>query len=192
MPMTNRNSISLMRMLSSLLLLTLGVLLRAGPAGADITTGLVGKWRFSEGAGGTTADVSGNGLTGTLTNMNTTDWVAGKFGHGLNFDAVDGWRVVAASAHVGAVVSSAGAVTLDIDRCGAVATGIRCSGTNVSLFSTLLTIDANEDGSETAAVAAVINPANDDLATGQWLRFNVDGAGTGTQGLYLTLGFQEP
>jgi len=103
-----------------------------------------------------------------------------------------GWLVVAVSAHVGAVVSSAGAVTVDIDVCGAVATGIRCSGTNRDLLSTNLTIDVNEDGTETAATPAVINPANDDLVTGEWLRFNVDGAGTGTQGLYVTVVFQKP
>jgi hypothetical protein len=97
------------------------------------------------------------------------------------------WKVVSVSGHLGAAVSSSGAVTIDIDRCGAVATGIRCSGTNVSLFSTLLTIDANEDGTETAAIPPVINTATSDLATGQWFRVNVDGAGTGAQGLYLTL-----
>jgi hypothetical protein len=105
---------------------------------------------------------------------------------------LDGWLVVQAHAHVGAAVSSSGAVTIDVDRCGAVATGIRCSGSNVSIFSTLPTIDANEDGTETAATPSVINTANDDLATGQWFRINVDGAGTGTQGLYVTLIVRKP
>src|ERR1041384_3191253 len=104
----------------------------------------------------------------------------------------DTWQVVTVSAHVGAAVSSSGAVTVAIDRCGAVATGIRCSGTNVDVLSTNITIDANEDGTETAAPPAVINTANDDLATGQWLRFNIDGAGTGTQGLYVTVGIRKP
>jgi hypothetical protein len=82
-------------------------------------------------------------------------------------------------------------VDVDIDVCGAVATGIRCSGTNRDLLSTNITIDANEDGTETAT-AETINTSNDDLATGEWLRFNIDGAGTGTQGLYVTVVLQKP
>ena len=107
-------------------------------------------------------------------------------------DDYAGWLVVSVSAHVGAAVSSSGAVTVDIDMCGAVATGVRCSGTNRDLLSTNLTIDANEDGSETAATVAVINTANDDIAAGEWFRGNVDGAGTGTQGLYLIIGIRKP
>jgi hypothetical protein len=102
-----------------------------------------------------------------------------------------GWTVVDAKARVGAAVSSAGAVNVDIDICGAVATGIRCSGTNRDLLSTNITIDANEDRSETAATPRVINPANDDLAAGEWVRWNIDAAGTGTQGLYVTITIQQ-
>lgn len=76
--------------------------------------------------------------------------------------------------------------------CGAVETGIRCSGTNRDLMTTNPTIDASEDGTETAATASVINTANDDLATGEWLRLNVDAAGTGTQGLYFEIVLQKP
>lgn len=42
--------------------------------------GLIGHWRLDESTGATTVDGSGNGLTGTLTNMSTgtsTAWVAG-------------------------------------------------------------------------------------------------------------------
>lgn len=104
----------------------------------------------------------------------------------------NGWVVVGVYAHVGAAVSSSGAVDLDITICGAVETGIRCSGTNRDLTSTNYTIDANEDGTETAAAAGAINTSNDDLATGEWIRFDVDGAGTGTQGLYAEVVLQKP
>ncbi len=104
----------------------------------------------------------------------------------------NGWNIVKVTAGVGAAVSSSGAVTVDIDRCGVVATGVRCSGTNVSIFSTLLTIDANEDSTDTAATANVINTSNDDITTDQWLRVNIDGAGTGTQGLYVWVILQKP
>ncbi|MBI3744042.1 MAG: hypothetical protein HY261_07150 [Chloroflexi bacterium] len=47
-------------------------------------SGLVGYWQMSEGTGTTTADASGNGNTGTLTNGPT--WVTGRTGQGINFD----------------------------------------------------------------------------------------------------------
>lgn len=89
-------------------------------------------------------------------------------------------------------VSSSGAITVDIARCAAVATGNPCSGTVADVLSTDLTIDANEDSSDTAAAAAVINTANDDAALDVTFRFDVDGAGTGTQGLAVALIFQKP
>jgi hypothetical protein len=103
-----------------------------------------------------------------------------------------GWNVVAVSAHVGSAISSSGAVDVDIARCAAVATGIRCSGTVADVLSTDITIDANEDGSETAATAAVINTDNDDLPTAGHLRIDVDGAGTGTKGLIIRIVVQKP
>jgi hypothetical protein len=52
----------------------------------------------------------------------------------------------------------------------------------VDVLSTLQTIDANEFSSYTAATPPVINTANDDLATGDRIRFDCDVAGTGTKG----------
>jgi len=48
---------------------------------------LVAYWNFDEGIGTTANDASGNGYTGTLTNMEDADWIAGVVGTGLNFDA---------------------------------------------------------------------------------------------------------
>ena len=95
---------------------------------------------------------------------------------------------------VGAVitVSSSGAITVDLARCAPVATGNPCSGTVADVLSTNLTIDQNEDSSDTAAVDAVIDTANDDVIVDQMWRVDVDGAGTGTQGLLVTLIFQLP
>lgn len=55
------------------------------------TAGLVAHWKFDETAGSATAvDSSGNGNTGTLTNMDpNTDWVAGRVGNGLDFDGIN-------------------------------------------------------------------------------------------------------
>src|SRR5258705_1061719 len=46
--------------------------------------GLTAGYGFSEGSGTTTADVSGNGIAGTL--VNAPAWVAGKNGTGLSFN----------------------------------------------------------------------------------------------------------
>jgi glucose/arabinose dehydrogenase len=45
--------------------------------------GLLAGYRFSEGSGTTTADLSGNGITGTL--LNGPTWVAGQYGGALDF-----------------------------------------------------------------------------------------------------------
>jgi len=53
---------------------------------ADITTGLVGHWKFDEVSGTTATDSSGNNNAGTLTNGPT--WTAGKIGGALSFDGI--------------------------------------------------------------------------------------------------------
>jgi formylglycine-generating enzyme required for sulfatase activity len=59
------------------------------------TNGLVGYWKFSEGNGTQTRDISGNENNGTLLNKTIAtcfvngacpDWVVGKAGRGLSFD----------------------------------------------------------------------------------------------------------
>lgn len=59
----------------------------------DITTGLVGHWKFDEGSGTTAADSSGNNNTGTLINGPT--WTLapsnggdGKIGGAVSFDGI--------------------------------------------------------------------------------------------------------
>ncbi|MCH8219568.1 MAG: hypothetical protein IH892_22680, partial [Planctomycetes bacterium] len=61
--------------------------LTAGSAQADTTDGLLGYWPLNEGAGTTSADVSGNGSEGTLNG--DPGWVPGKFGNALEFDGSD-------------------------------------------------------------------------------------------------------
>jgi len=59
---------------------TVLVLIAASGASAD----LVAHWRFDDGSGTIAADVSGNGLDGTL--VGDPQWVAGKVGGALEFD----------------------------------------------------------------------------------------------------------
>jgi hypothetical protein len=67
--------------------------------------------------------------------------------------------------------SSSGLVTVDINEAGS------------TIFSTKITIDANEDTSTTAATPAVLS----DSSIAQWAKMTVDidGAGTGAKGLKL-------
>lgn len=58
------------------------------------------------------------------------------------------------------------------------------------MLSTAITIDASEYTSYTAATAPVINTSYDDVATGDRIAIDVDGAGTGAKGLGVTLSFQ--
>ena len=55
---------------------------------------LVGYWTFDEATGTTANDSSGNGHTGTLTNMIAGDWVAGISGVCLDFDGTDAFVTV--------------------------------------------------------------------------------------------------
>ena len=71
------------------------------PARADITTGLVGWWKFDEGSGTAAGDSSGNNNTGTLTNGPT--WTTGKIGGALGEHRVKvGHEVLLSSRHHGA------------------------------------------------------------------------------------------
>ena len=54
---------------------------------ASGSLGLVGHWKFDEGAGTTVSDSSGNGNTGNLSNGPL--WTLGKLGKALYFDGID-------------------------------------------------------------------------------------------------------
>jgi len=62
------------------------------------------------------------------------------------------------------------------------------------MLSTKLTIDASESGSDSATAAAVINTSNDDVATNDVLRIDIDQIGSSDpgNGLIVTMGFRIP
>jgi hypothetical protein len=61
------------------------------------------------------------------------------------------------------------------------------------MLSTVITIDSGETDSSTAATAAVINTATDDVATGDILRIDVDAVSTtAPKGLLVELQFRVP
>ena len=88
--------------------------------------------------------------------------------------------------------SSSGLPQFDLATCRATATGDACSGTVVDVLSTNITLDVSESKSSTATTAAVIDTANDDVQTGDYLRVDVDGAGTSVEGLWVKVRFAIP
>lgn len=91
---------------------------------------------------------------------------------------LNGALLTAVAAHV-TTVSSSGTPTVQIHNVTDAA----------DMLSTRITIDANEKDSSTAAAAAVIDGAADDVATADELRVDVDVAGTGAKGLIVELTF---
>lgn len=94
---------------------------------------------------------------------------------------LNGFDLWAVAAHV-TTVSSSGIPTIQIANVTQAA----------DMLTTKLTIDANEKDSKDAAAAAVIDTANDDVATGDELRVDIDAAGTGAKGLIVELTFRKP
>ena len=94
---------------------------------------------------------------------------------------MNGWNLVGVAASLTTVSSS-----------GAVSVQVRNATDAVDMLSTALSIDASETDSATAATPAVIDAAHDDVATGDKIHIDIDGAGTGAKGLYVELIFQLP
>jgi hypothetical protein len=86
------------------------------------------------------------------------------------------------------VTSSSGIPTFQVYR-------LRQGGTPtvahaaVAMLSTAVSVDAGEYRSSTAATAAVIDTSNNTVATGDLIRFDCTVAGTGCQGVVITLTF---
>jgi hypothetical protein len=87
----------------------------------------------------------------------------------------NGWVLSAVHARV----KTAGSLTMQIHNVT----------DSMDMLSTPLTIDAGEYGSDTAAVPAVINTSNDDVASYDLLRIDVD-AVSGAVGLIVQLEFE--
>jgi len=64
---------------------------------------------------------------------------------------------------------------------------------SADMLSTKITIDSGETGSDTAAAAAVIDTSEDDVATNDLIRVDVDAISTtAAKGLVVTLEFRLP
>jgi hypothetical protein len=96
-------------------------------------------------------------------------------------EKLNGMNLTVAEAHV-YTVSSSGLPTIQIHNETAVA----------DVLSTAITIDVSETDSTTATTPPVINTAEDDVATAEVYRIDVDIAGTGTAGLEVRMQFATP
>lgn len=105
--------------------------------------------------------------------------------------SLDGKKVVSVSAHVGTTVGVSGNTTIQIAKLSPVATGNPGSGTVADILSTLATIEAGQEKSDTAANQPVINTSNNTLHTNDILRVDVDTvSGTPPDGLIVPVGVQ--
>lgn len=95
---------------------------------------------------------------------------------------LNGMNLIDADAALVGAVSTSGVPTIQIAN----------ATDAVDMLSTKITIDANEPTSYTAATPSVVNTSNDDVATGDILRVDIDVAGTGAKGLVVILTFDFP
>lgn len=95
--------------------------------------------------------------------------------------ALGGYNLTAVASYV-TTVSSSGLPTVQI----------RNVTQTADMLSTRITIDVSEFTSYTATTPAVIDTANDDVATGDLIAVDVDVAGTGSKGLGVILTFASP
>ena len=95
---------------------------------------------------------------------------------------LNGWNLI----EVAAYVQTAGTTgTLDVQ--------IHNVTQAADMLTTKLTIDSTETDTSTAATAAVIDTANDDVATGDKIRYDVDAVQTtAAKGLWVEMTFQKP
>ncbi|MDQ3159015.1 MAG: hypothetical protein M3P98_02685 [bacterium] len=160
----------------------------------DTATGVVELATSAETTAGTDATkaitpdgFAGSGFGKRLAQIQVTDPVGTTLttGDGKAYFTVpiefNGYNLVDADASV-TTFSTSGTPTVQIHNVTQAA----------DMLSTTITIDTNEHTSYTAAIAPVIDLANDDVATGDILRMDVDVAGTGTKGLSVLLSFQVP
>lgn len=92
---------------------------------------------------------------------------------------MNGWNITEVAANM---VAGTGQVTIMIHNLTQ----------SADILSTALTIDANEKDSKDAATPAVIDTNEDDLQTGDRLRVDIDGAGTGTTWLDVQFTAEAP
>ncbi len=140
----------------------------------------------------TTEAVTPDGLAGSIFGTKTvTILVSDPAGSAITVgDGAAYWRVPSTLNGMNLVAVAAALTT--VSSSGIPTVQIYNLTQTADMLTTKLTIDASETDSSTAATAAVIDAANDDVATGNMLRIDIDVAGTGAKGLMVEMQFQIP
>ena len=86
-------------------------------------------------------------------------------------------------------LTNVGAHVYTVSSSGAISIAIYNETDSSDMLSVNLTIDASELDSVTAATGPTINTSEDDVVEGDVIRIDVDGDGTGTEGLEVRLTF---
>ena len=169
------------------------------PAATDALSGIAELATTAETSTGTDAarTVTPDGLAGSVHGEVAVEMVVTEFatdvpaiGDGKFYFHIDsklnGMNLV--RVHASAITAgTTGTMDIQLARLSATL------GTPADMLSTKITIDSTEIGSDTAAVAAVIDAANDDVSTNQWIRVDLDAVQTTkAKGLIVTLGFRLP
>jgi hypothetical protein len=145
----------------------------------NINSGLQVWWKFDETTGSSAADSSGNGKTGTLTNMENGDWGAGKINNCLTFDGTNEYVV---NSSIGSL-SGTCSVSLWMKRNGAPSSNLRLADVAVAAASGIqicvqgTTGYANVDGDGYGGLAAEMT-ANVNVCDNAWHHIAVTRTGT--------------
>jgi hypothetical protein len=124
----------------------------------------------------------------------TTDVATGDGKYYVYVDQkLNGMNLVRAHAQV-VTAGTTNATTVQIARCAKVTgAGDVCSGTVADMLTSLISVDSGENNSTDSASPVDIDESNDDVATGQVLRVDVDAVSTtAPKGLIVTLAFRLP
>ena len=147
--------------------------------------GLLSYWSFDEGDGTKATDASGNENTGTLTNMEASDWVVGKKGEALEFDGSNEY------VDMGSAISSISGNTsftmcawINTNSVSAAQAVVATGNPDVALNAAALFLNVNGNGSLSLEFAGgnTAASANNLISAGQWYHI----CGTKTAGAINT------
>lgn len=185
---------------AGLLVLLFSVVVLCVPSTADAAIlrkppnnlGLKGYWSFNEGTSTIATDFSRNYATGTLTNMESTDWVAGKLGKALEFDG-GGTEYVDLGLVIPGISGNAAftmCAWVNTDSVSSVQTIVATGNPAVSLNAAALFLNANSNGSLSMEFGGskTAGSATGLIAVGRWYHVcgtKTAGAINTTSALYI-------
>ncbi|MEK9131956.1 MAG: LamG domain-containing protein [Patescibacteria group bacterium] len=133
--------------------------------------GLEGYWSFDEGNGTKTTDASGNGDTGTITNMESSDWVVGRKDDALEFDGSDEYvDLGTAVLDITGDVAFTMCAWINTDSISTAQAVVATGNASVALNAVALFINSNSNGAVSLefAGANTATTAGGMITVGEW------------------------